>query len=554
MTTSGLPTYAAIKRQLMALANRLAPGCEPDLLKLIGKLVDAWQAEHSYLPLNGRALKTFATPAASLLIGAPEDLTPLVLQDDRLYFRRLFELETRVAKALYQRHEAIVGVNPGAAKASEPTLPDHQSLSPSQFRAVALALSRGLAIITGGPGTGKTTVIKSIVTRATAMNPGIRIAVTAPTGKATARLESQFQSEDKPLQLMTLHRLLGFRRNGKPHYHSKHPLNLDLVIVDETSMVDLALADALLAALPPNCRLVLVGDPAQLPSVNLGRLLADITLVDEPVLEGAHCQLTENFRFAEDTSIETLAQNLEAFDPESSAKTGIVGVAPDALSDAQLAEVMSPYLKALETSSDPAVLLHNFESARILTPQYHGDFGVYNLNRRIEALLGRAGTRVNEPFYHGRPILIVDNHYQLGLFNGDIGLCLDPSQVSKPNEQNIQTVDKKTSFKVYFPGTEDQPPRSLPVAALPKHETCFAMTVHKAQGSEFDHVCFVLPEAADTTIQNLQSQALVYTAVTRARKHLTLVTTQNVWRTACNRSQSRRSSLPQQLLKLEGRS
>ena len=561
--SEGYAQFSAIKQQLSALVNRLSPLPGNPLNEVIASLIDAWQANHSHIVVDDAQLAMITDPSLATLVGEAKDDTPLVIQDNRIYFRRLLNLETRVALALQQRNQSLPRTNPVIKSALTANGMTPAALSASQTKAVSLALTRQLAIITGGPGTGKTRIIAQIVAQAVAVEPSIRIAITAPTGKATARLETQFTDKRDGLELKTIHRLLGFGHRGTPRYHQDHPLDVDLVVVDETSMVDLALADALLAALPAHCRLILVGDPAQLPSVNLGRLLADLSILPQETVEGplpatflkgSRVTLTENFRFAEGTGIDVFASDLPTSMPfEARDSAAIRTIQPETLSESHFEDLFRPYLSALSAKATPEALLHAFNQSRILTPQYLGALGVHDVNQRIEALLTRSGviTRTKPDFYHGRPVLIVDNHYRLGLFNGDVGICLDPAQIEPPE---ALALTQSGGLRIYFSQAEGHSTRSLPITTLPRHETCFAMTVHKSQGSEFDHVFFILPEALESTSGALQSRELVYTAVTRARQQLTIVTTPSIWQSAVQRVYQRRSSLPEQLKILESTS
>ena len=323
----------ALKHQMSLLIQRIMPATPPATLALVHALIDALDAQHSHILLTPEQVQALDTPAHKALIGSPGDQSPLVQLDNRLYLRRLFNLEKRVAQQLFARNRQV---NPASD-----TAPKHQNetsgvdaLSVSQQAAVATALNRQLTIISGGPGTGKTTVIRSIVSALKHLDPNLRIAITAPTGKATARLEDSFRQDlraDLGPEIKTIHRLLGYGAGNRPRFNQMRRLPTDVLIADEASMIDLSLADALFSALPDTARLILVGDPDQLPSVNLGRLLTDITprnatarpplmpTLDNatarplmPVLASAQCRLTENFRFTEGASIHELAEALLA--------------------------------------------------------------------------------------------------------------------------------------------------------------------------------------------------------------------------------------------------
>ena len=549
----------ALKHQMSLLIQRIMPATPPATLALVHALIDALDAQHSHILLTPEQVQSLDTPAHKALIGSPGDQSPLVQLDNRLYLRRLFNLEKRVAQQLFARNRQV---NPASV-----TAPKHHdetsgvdALSVSQQAAVATALNRQLTIISGGPGTGKTTVIRSIVSALKHLDPNLRIAITAPTGKATARLEDSFRQDlraDLGPEIKTIHRLLGYGAGNRPRFNQMRRLPTDVLIADEASMIDLSLADALFSALPDTARLILVGDPDQLPSVNLGRLLTDITPRNAtarplmPVLASAQCRLTENFRFTEGASIHELAEALLAGQVTlPAASDRIKTIAPKALTDALLRSAFSDYFSALAKCASVQDLLKAFESVRLLAPRYQGPLGVHDLNTKIEQLMQKLGLlkRLRGAHYHGQPILILKNDYQLGLYNGDVGLCLDTQQLNPADPDRDQDARGLIAF---FNTGSDAQPRRFAMHALPEHETCFAMTVHKAQGSEFDQVLFVLADALDDATQRTGSRELIYTGITRAKRQLTLVTTPESWHRAANNVLNRRSGLALQLQLLE---
>ena len=549
----------ALKHQMSLLIQRIMPATPPATLALVHALIDALDAQHSHILLTPEQVQALDTPAHKALIGSPGDQSPLVQLDNRLYLRRLFNLEKRVAQQLFARNRQV---NPASV-----TAPKHHdetsgvdALSVSQQAAVATALNRQLTIISGGPGTGKTTVIRSIVSALKQLDPNLRIAITAPTGKATARLEDSFRQDlraDLGPEIKTIHRLLGYGAGNRPRFNQMRRLPTDVLIADEASMIDLSLADALFSALPDTARLILVGDPDQLPSVNLGRLLTDITPRNAtarplmPVLASAQCRLTENFRFTEGASIHELAEALLAGQVTlPAAGDRIKTIAPKALTDALLRSAFSDYFSALAKCASVQDLLKAFESVRLLAPRYQGPLGVHDLNAKIEQLMQKLGLlkRLRGAHYHGQPILILKNDYQLGLYNGDVGICLDTQQLNPADPDRDQDARGLIAF---FNTGSDAQPRRFAMNALPEHETCFAMTVHKAQGSEFDQVLFVLADALDDATQRTGSRELIYTGITRAKRQLTLVTTPESWHRAANNVLNRRSGLALQLQLLE---
>ncbi|MDC1315139.1 exodeoxyribonuclease V subunit alpha [Pseudomonadales bacterium] len=550
----------ALKHQMSLLIQRIMPATPPATLALVHALIDALDAQHSHILLTPEQVQALDTPAHKALIGSPGDPSPLVQLDNRLYLRRLFNLEKRVAQQLFARNRQVNPASVTAPKHQDETISGVDALSVSQQAAVATALNRQLTIISGGPGTGKTTVIRSIVSALKQLDPNLRIAITAPTGKATARLEDSFRQDlraDLGPEIKTIHRLLGYGAGNRPRFNQMRKLPTDVLIADEASMIDLSLADALFSALPDTARLILVGDPDQLPSVNLGRLLTDITPRNAtarplmPVLASAQCRLTENFRFTEGASIHELAEALLAGQVTlPAAGDRIKTIAPKALTDALLRSAFSDYFNALAKFASVQDLLKAFESVRLLAPRYQGPLGVHDLNAKIEQLMQKLGLlkRLRGAHYHGQPILILKNDYQLGLYNGDVGLCLDTQQLNPADPDRDEDARGLIAF---FNTSPDAQPRRFAMNALPEHETCFAMTVHKAQGSEFDQVLFVLADALDDATQRTGSRELIYTGITRAKRQLTLVTTPESWHRAANNVLNRRSGLALQLQLLE---
>jgi len=450
-------------------------------------------------------------------VAAPESSapTPLVLDAaGRLYLRRYFEYETALARMLLQR------ATPGRNGSQE-----------GQEAAIASALAQPLTIISGGPGTGKTTTVVSILLRL--MQPGLqplRIALTAPTGKAAARLEQTIrdglntQGRTDLLAAIprasTLHRLLGSRR-GSPQFrhHAGNPLALDLLVVDEASMVPLPLMAKLFDALPQTTRAILLGDRDQLASVDPGNILADIVdaaAIPGNALHGTLALLKKNYRFGNESAIYRLCEAvragkgcdaLELLSVQSLADLGSAPLpSPQQLSNALREPVLAGY-GAYMRESDPAKALEALGRFRVLCALRKGPYGVEELNRRIAALLREAGLiQGSHPLYAGMPLLITRNDPQLGLFNGDIAVLLpDPAQAEAPEKP----------LWAWLPGEGSELRRIAPTQ-LPEHEPAFAMTVHKSQGSEFERVLLMLPER-DTPVL---TREWIYTGLTRARSRM----------------------------------
>ncbi len=442
--------------------------------------------------------------------GGPDDGRPLVLTSaGRLYLRRYWEYERLLAKAILDRCDRGLSVKPDA---------DLQKL------AIETALTRRFVVISGGPGTGKTTTVLKVLRRMVNAPDGrhLRIALAAPTGKAAARLqeslragsESDSAGEVLPKTVSTIHRLLG-ARHGSVYFrhHAKNPLPVDVVVVDEASMVALPMMAKLFDALPAHARVILLGDRYQLASVEPGAVLgeiADAASVPGGPLEGSLVTLQKNYRFGDESPIATLCELVRTGSVEEtlamlqqSEHPGLGGAltpSPTQLATmlrAQVIEGYSTYLRA----GDAGNALREFQGFRVLCALRTGPFGVVNVNRLIEGILRQEGLITGtQKLCAGMPLLVTRNDYQLHLYNGDIGILLP---------------DDTGALLAWFVG-EDGNLRHISPARLPEHEPAFAMTVHKSQGSEFEKVLLLLPEADSPVL----TRELVYTGLTRARKRV----------------------------------
>jgi exodeoxyribonuclease V alpha subunit len=493
--------------------------------------------------LNWPAAKDWRSAFSnSKTVGGPDANTPLVLDEsDRLYLRRYWTYQRRLAQALRDK---------ASGNRSRTSRKDR-----SQEAAIETALDNSLTIISGGPGTGKTTTVLRILERLLQKKGGApRVALVAPTGKAAARLEQTIRkgletlkcSEDfrsrMPQSASTIHRLLGRRGSSVYFRHDQqNPLPLDLLVIDEASMVALPLLCKVFDALPPHCDVILLGDHEQLASVEPGAVLADMVeaagSADSP-LASAVVTLEKNYRFGEQSGVHHLCTAVRQGDAEQAIRILRTQSHPDLVSrevhnGQTLATGLSKAVVAafadIFSEKRPGTALANLERFRVLTPLRRGRVGVEDLNREIEGILLEAGLIPEESTsaYPGKPILITQNDYQLHLYNGDVGVLLPD-----PTGENPQ------QLCAWFEGKENVPRRFAP-ARLPKHETAYAMTVHKSQGSEFDRILFILPDRDAPVL----SRELVYTGLTRARTQVELWWSETVLIEAVARRAERNSGL-----------
>jgi exodeoxyribonuclease V alpha subunit len=529
----------------------------------------------------------------STCVGRPGDLAPLILEGNRLYLSRFWFYETQVAQSILGRLNNPLPIDqqrflpclrrlfPGVDKTSD---------SVGQMIAVAIAASHRFSVISGGPGTGKTTTVVKLLSLLLSLAPDMRIQLAAPTGKAAMRLADSIQAqienifdsdlvEDKairnliPTEASTIHRLLGYG-NQKFRHSRDHQLLVDCIVVDEASMIDLTLMHHLLDALPANTRVILLGDRDQLASVAAGNVLGDITghglsigytpsqidfidsimtslePIEQPVeqpIANAIALLKHSYRFKSDSGIGQLAQLInqgsgqQAIDLLSAGGEHLywqqnIG---KTLSDDTLDWIISQYKVVIQAEAVDKALLA-FERIRILCAIRSGPFGVTEMNRLITSRMLAQGWIMNGPHgsnpisqsqndhHKGQPILITQNDYELNLFNGDVGMIWP---------------DALGSLRAYFHSL-DGGLRELNLHSLAEHVTAWAMTVHKSQGSEFDTVLLVLP--CDETSHSL-SRELLYTGATRARQHLYIQASAASIISSCHTMIRRHSGLPQKL-------
>ncbi|MDR5764693.1 MULTISPECIES: exodeoxyribonuclease V subunit alpha [unclassified Caballeronia] len=540
------------------------------------------------------------------------DLLPLVIDEDgRLYLARYFDYERRLACLLVERsrdarmtasREDIARQAERIARYFGPRADDDIDW---QRVAAFVALAGRLTIVSGGPGTGKTTTVVGVLACLLDADPDLRIALAAPTGKAAQRMqEALIERADKlppelaerlPRTSFTLQRLLGVQSDGRFRHHRDNPLPYDVIVVDEASMIDVALAAHLLEAVAPASRLVMLGDKDQLSAVEAGAVFAELSaepsfshagvariaaalsvdakrleaalptaapiddsegygdLFDakaEPALTDCVVWLQKNYRFGLDSDIGRLSiairngderAALDALDPSGERAAVLFDDGDATLSErtlARLAKGFAPYADALSAvldgeQADHARLFDALNRFRVLCATRKGPRGVDEVNARIAAKVReQAGIALalGAQWFAGRPVIVTRNDYALGLFNGDIGIAL-------PGADGLLRV----AFRL-----ADGALRYVSPAALPPHDTAFALTVHKSQGSEFEHAALVLPGA----FVRVLSRELVYTAITRAKRRVEVIGSAAIFAQAVREPTRRDSGLAARMRRL----
>ncbi|WDE07752.1 exodeoxyribonuclease V subunit alpha [Thalassomonas viridans] len=570
-------------------------GFDRQLFHLLLALSESLRNGHTCLPLASIAGQCFGfasddeglvshhgfifageEPLEQLLTGlalAPGQQKAIVYHRKSLYLRRYFAFEAELADFIRNKSagnfdtfssceikaclDELFPLDSGSEAAGEI---DWQHI------AVANAVNKGFSVIAGGPGTGKTYTVTKLLaalimlTQARDGHKPLNIALVAPTGKAAQRLSESIAKAVKgfstfipdqvlaaiPEQALTLHRLLGVIPNQVNfRHHRDNLLEADLVLIDEVSMVDLALMTRVFRALPPRSRVILLGDADQLPSVAAGSVLSDVAPRPHPgfsaqnlkylqqvtgclslpkvkagVQEGDHITyLLKSRRFDGKGGIGRLAAAVIAGDSEPSWQ--LLTRAQEA-GDEQLsllpADLLSWLPRLAEQYYLPLYRCRDVEEAfsllgrfRVLCAMRKGEYGVENINQVIRQCLAAHGAAdAGGRLYHGMPVMISENDYRLGLYNGDIGM------IWRNDKGHLMAVfeDAGTDFKWLMP------------SRLPQYETVYAMTIHKTQGSEFDHVAMLLPGQTDN---KLLSRELLYTGITRAKSRLSIASKANVW-------------------------
>ncbi|WP_421510945.1 exodeoxyribonuclease V subunit alpha [Enterobacter sp. JS8-1] len=534
-------------------------------------------ALQSCFVLLGKSVDWQAVLLRSPAVSGAETQTPMILTGERLYLNRLWRNELTVAR-FFSETNAPLPCDEAQLRQTLDGLFSSGEAIDWQKVAAAVALTRRISVISGGPGTGKTTTVAKLLAALIQLSgeQKCRIRLAAPTGKAAARLTeslggalqklplTEAQLALFPNEASTLHRLLGAQPGSQRlRYHAGNPLHLDVLVVDEASMIDLTMMSRLIDALPPHARVIFLGDRDQLASVEAGAVLGDICTYasfgytaaraqelvrltgcglepnNSPVagaLRDSLCLLQKSYRFGSDSGIGQLAAAVNRGDRHSTR-----GVFDGTFTDIEKKSLQSSeeyqamlddalegyqyFLTCVQQQNTPEQVIAAFGEYQLLCALREGPFGVSGLNDRLEQLLAQKRKINRLPhsrWYEGRPVMISRNDSALGLFNGDIGIALDRGQ----------------GLRVWFMMPEGSV-KSVQPSRLPEHDTAWAMTVHKSQGSEFNHAALILP----TQLSPVITRELIYTAITRARQRLSLYTDERVLVQAIAARTERRSGL-----------
>jgi len=499
---------------------------------LCKQLLDAQEKGSVCLPVSEE--QTAALKTSGLVSLLPETERPFLFDAEKnlLYTRRNWMYESCVRQRIGSMAEQAEG-----RAVTVPADGEFSNLKPCQRRAIEKMTRRQFTILTGGPGTGKTYTISRAVKLIREQDPDVRrIALAAPTGKAAARVREAMGDETLPAT--TIHALLGANYDFVTFRHDRnHPLALDWLIVDEASMIDLPLMAKLLDALARECKLTLVGDANQLTSVEPGHVFGDLCAM--PELQDSIAELTESSRIKDAKEILQLAEAVNGGDSgrvlellkgsaASSSPSGATADGPlcychlnsgeGGEESATFREIILRKWEHFALQRTPEAALSALNGCRVLCATRRGPYGSERINRFILRLFRQAGPV---------PLMITRNDANLGVSNGDVGVLL-------PGDET----------HLYLPAEGAGKVRAVPTALLPDLEMAFATTIHKSQGSEFDHVVIVLPPVPEgANAAGTLTRELLYTAITRAKRSVTVFAGEQTIADCCRRRTERCTGL-----------
>ncbi|MCP4075003.1 MAG: exodeoxyribonuclease V subunit alpha [Gammaproteobacteria bacterium] len=512
---------------------------------------------------------------SSPVVGEGDELSPLIFENNKLYLNRYYHNEKNISESLLSMTKTSnvdIDINTINNLFAGSEVPDYQKL------AAIISCKHQLSIISGGPGTGKTWTVSKILTLLILQqkNNKLKIKLAAPTGKAAARLSesieklrSEMNLDDTikkqiPGEAVTLHRLLGIHRyTHRPGYHQLNPLSCDVLVLDEASMIDQQMMAVICAALPAQCKLILLGDKDQLSSVEAGSVFADLcgglsetefnkdqqrwikqqVDYDLPLHRSSYSLsdhvvvLQKSHRFDEYSGIGLLAKSINQGDVEQSINQlkatdlfstinwsqPVENELPAKLKK-QAHETYLPMLQA-ESISEAFKLFHQFQ---ILSAVWSGPTGVDTINSLIESYISvKQGSESHAEFYKGKPVMMTSNVYLYDIHNGDIGIVWP---------------DENEQLKIWFEQNNGKY-RKLSLSQCPEHKTAYAMTVHKSQGSEFKHILLILPY----TETAVSTRELFYTGITRAAESVEIWGSESIIKTTINQKTLRVSGLMERL-------
>ncbi len=483
----------------------------------------------------------------------PDSFRPLILDgSNRLYLHRYWKYERELVESLLRMNDASPPVAGDCAARLDRLFPPPAGGGvDGQREAAAVAITRGVTFITGGPGTGKTTTVVKILALLAEQASGSRIdiALAAPTGKAAARLKEAVEEARSrlecdpavrgliPSESSTLHRLLGaIPGEAKFRRGPENPLPHDAVIVDEASMIDLPMMAKLVGAMAPEARLILLGDRDQLSSVEPGKVFGDLCDTSGTNrLKASVVVLSKSYRFDEKSGIGALSRLVNEGKGEEALDLALSGTHPDIRwksaaggpdSAGELEGVLVDGFREYLAAGDIREKFEAFQRFRVLCAYRGGPFGVERINALAERALSKAGLiNPRSAFYEGRPIMVTRNDYRVRLYNGDIGLVL-------------KEPDADGSPQAWFP-SDNGGYLAIPASRLPEHVSAYAMTVHKSQGSEFDRVLLLIGSAST----GVMTRELLYTGITRARRFVEIRGGRDTFLAAASRRTERNSGL-----------